>query len=430
MQTARSAPAADAQLTSVAEPGSEALFLFASAKLTEAVQLFSQHPDLRLVPVVDGERQPVGAVFEKDLRRLLFNPYGHALMQNPSAGLTLEQFVRPCPSADIDEPLGQVLDSYARGGGREGLLLTRRGRICGFIMNRRLLELAGQRETARADTLARVAQGFEAEAARFSGELGDLARRMRDASTATRARATQSGENAGQVATAANQVQGNVAAMADRCAQVATALDRLHDETNDARAAAEGAASLVRASAERADGLVRAASSIEDVVASIDAIVRQVSTLALNAAIEAARAGEAGVGFAVVAKEVRALANQTRAAAGSISAHAQAIHGAARLVSAGHGSMEDVIDRMGRIARSVDSTVAEQKQVTRHVAQVASEAALANEEICAGIEGISDNARSAGIASGEMEERAMALWTSADRLQTRVAAFTGQMQAA
>jgi methyl-accepting chemotaxis protein len=132
----------------------------------------------------------------------------------------------------------------------------------------------------------------------------------------------------------------------------------------------------------------------------------------------------------VVAKEVRALANQTRAAAGSISAHAQAIHGAARLVSAGHGSMEDVIDRMGRIARSVDSTVAEQKQVTRHVAQVASEAALANEEICAGIEGISDNARSAGIASGEMEERAMALWTNAERLQTRVAAFTGQMQAA
>jgi methyl-accepting chemotaxis protein len=422
--------AAGAPLSSVAEPGSERLFLFASARLTVAVEIFSHNPDLRLVPVIDAERRPVGAVFEKDLRRLLFNPYGHALMQNPSAGLELTQFVRPCPSVEVDQPLGQVLDSYARGGGREGLLLTRRGRLCGFILNRRLLELAGQREGARADTLGRIAQGFESEAARFAEELGELARRLRDASTATRTRATQSGENAGQVATAANQVQGNVAAMADRCAEVAAALDRLHEETNDARSAAEGAASLVRASAERADGLVRAASSIEEVVATIENIVRKVSMLAMNATIEAARAGEAGLGFAVVAKEVRALANQTRQAAGSISAHAQAIHGAARLVSTGHGSMEDVIERIGKIARSVDATVAEQKRVTREVAQVASEAAAANEEICAGIQGISDNARSAGVASGEMEKRATALWDRAERLQTRVATFTGQVQAA
>jgi methyl-accepting chemotaxis protein len=60
--------------------------------------------------------------------------------------------------------------------------------------------------------------------------------------------------------------------------------------------------------------LVEKSATIEQVVATIQAIANQTNLLALNAAIESSRAGEAGKGFAVVASEVRKLAEQTAAA--------------------------------------------------------------------------------------------------------------------
>lgn len=59
-------------------------------------------------------------------------------------------------------------------------------------------------------------------------------------------------------------------------------------------------------------------SSIKQVTSAINEISEQTSLLALNAAIEAARAGEAGKGFAIVADEITALANQTKASSGKI----------------------------------------------------------------------------------------------------------------
>lgn len=414
----------------MAEPDGERLFLFEHAQLVEAVEIFSLNPDLRLIPVVDTRRHPVGAVFEKDLRRLMFNPYGHALMRNPSVGLELGAFVRPCPAVDVDSPLVQVVETYARADAREGLLLTRDGKLCGFIMNRRLLELVGRREGERANLLAEAAKSFEAEAIEFADDLAAMAHRLREASTATRARANRTGEHAGQVAAAAGQVKDNIVGMAERCTEVAEALDRLHGETEAAREAAEGAVTLVRQSAARADGLVTTASSIEDVVQVIETIVAKVTMLALNATIEAARAGEAGLGFAVVAKEVQLLAQQTRHAAGSIADHAQVIYGAARQVATGHDGMEDMIARMDSIAQSVDATVAAQKYVTRHVAGAAGEAAEANSEIYDRLQGIGDNAGAASDSAGDMERRAIELSESATRLRTRVSHFTEAVRAA
>ena len=72
--------------------------------------------------------------------------------------------------------------------------------------------------------------------------------------------------------------------------------------------------SLAEEAAARVDRLDAASEQIGEIVGTIEKIAQHTSLLAVNASIEAARAGEAGRGFAIVAGEVKGLADQTAVA--------------------------------------------------------------------------------------------------------------------
>ena len=84
---------------------------------------------------------------------------------------------------------------------------------------------------------------------------------------------------------------------------------------NEARTAAEQGAAQMRRLTEAMDAMHSSGDDVTRIIKTIDEIAFQTNILALNAAIEAARAGEAGSGFAVVAEEVRSLAQRSAQAA-------------------------------------------------------------------------------------------------------------------
>ena len=419
------------------EPGSGQLAVSIRASTASAIEMFQAHPDIRLLPVIDDHGAPLGAIFEKDVRRILFNPYGHALLSNPAFGGTLGERVRPCPMADLATSVPDLLEIYAEAGGREGMILTHGGRLFGVIVNQALVRAAGLHEIEQmrrqAERLARVDRAsslFEAETASMAETLGALAHAIdsRAHDTAQRARANHA--RAATVASAAVQTGDSMAMVADRSRSLADALDRLHRDTDRAKIAAQEAVGQVAAGSARATELVHTARSIETVLSLIRSLVSKTGLLAINATIEAARAGEAGRGFAVVASEVRSLASQTRAAAEEIAGHIADVHAAIDGVVAGHAGIETVIATVDAIAQSVDQTVAAQQAVTVGIAEGAGQAATASAEIRDNIGEISRSVQEAAVGSIEMQRTAGGLSDAATRLTGRVAAFVKEMREA
>jgi methyl-accepting chemotaxis protein len=212
------------------------------------------------------------------------------------------------------------------------------------------------RLSASVDSQHREALEVAAVASQLTEAARELHTRSRTASAAARALSVQLGDQqrvgreAGGATRGARDDAHHAAAHAESLSSRAVAMDEAAGQ-GDA-AVAEAADTLtriadgVRRSAERVEALDPASGRVQDAVQTIGRIARRTNLLALNAGIEAARANEHGVGFAVVAEEIRALAHESAQAAASI----------ASTVAAVRAEIDAAVQEMRSTARLVDDT--------------------------------------------------------------------------
>lgn len=111
--------------------------------------------------------------------------------------------------------------------------------------------------------------------------------------------------------------------------------------------------------------------SIGDIVKVIDRIAEQTNLLALNAAIEAARAGEHGRGFAVVASEIRKLADGSVQATKEIAAH----------IASTQGVISEVVGAMERLTERVEASVGSTNSASGALQEIVSAVLASNQQI-------------------------------------------------
>jgi methyl-accepting chemotaxis protein len=186
------------------------------------------------------------------------------------------------------------------------------------------------------------------------------------------------------------QVSNNAEASAEAARRALDAAEQGNRSVRDTLEGMQRIRASVQATAKRIKALGDRSLEISEIVNVINDITEQTNLLALNAAIEAARAGEAGRGFAVVADEVRKLAEHSRAATKDIAALIKAIQAETNdaVVVMEEGTKEVEIgaklaDQAGRALDAISSVV-------RQSAELVQEISLASKQQVRGTEGVAN----------------------------------------
>jgi len=409
----------------------------ATANLREVIARFRDRPDLEALPVLDDESRPLGVVLERDIRRLLLNPFGHALLSNHSLYRRLDSFISHVPLAEIDMGLGHLFALISGEGGHDALILTEHGRFRGTLSGRVLLRMAAEREAtlsagraARLRRIGKASEAMRAEAELMSRGMADASERLEVAARTMSRRAGDAGAKGLSVMAAATQAADNVGAIADEGRTLVEALDKLGSEVGLARASTARVGEMIEESGMRARQLNDATREIGEVVGTIDGIARRINLLALNATIEAARAGEAGRGFAVVAAEVKSLAQQTRESARRIAGRIMGVRSGADQVAAGQAGIEAAIAALDGLSSSIDEAVTRNQAAGTRISDNVRDAAGANSHIREQAAEISATASEAAAGSHAMIEVARSLSVGADHLQQRLGRFLEEIEPA
>ncbi len=315
---------------------------------------------------------------------------------------------------------GAALEYAAKGEYFRSINMT--GMVKGFAIQASIVNEGLASMDQRTKNFAENAGAMGAKIKEVVTSVSSTASQLEDNSRDMGAVASDTSTQSATVAEAAETAYGNVESVAAATEEFTASIGEVSEQVARSSEMGKAAVVKVRDANSTVETLATAADKIGEVVGLINDIAEQTNLLALNATIEAARAGEAGKGFAVVASEVKNLANQTAQATEEIVHQISSMQTATKEAVSAIGGIGESIDEIDETGTAIAGAIEEQNAVVNEISSNIQQAvegvrtvAETIREVASGAE--STNSSVAGIndAAGDLQQRAANLNRDVDQ---------------
>jgi methyl-accepting chemotaxis protein len=290
--------------------------------------------------------------------------------------------------------------------------------------------IAMEAAAAQQVTLNAASDVFRAKLGTLASMLSSGATELRSTAASMSSTATHANQQASTVALAAERASSGVQMVATAAEELTASISEISRQVTESSRATGQAVADTRLTDTIVQSLADGAAKIGRIVELIRKIAEQTNLLALNATIEAARAGEAGKGFAVVASEVKSLAQQTAKATEEIGAQIGQVQSATTEAVVAIKQISITIEEVNVIAATIATAVEEQGAATAEIARNVQQTAASTQDITVNIRGVSQTANDTGAAAIQVLEAANGLSQQAEQLTAEVSSFVTGIQAA
>lgn len=238
-------------------------------------------------------------------------------------------------------------------------------------------------EEEKRKVINELANNFESSVQAIVNEVSETSNKVHQSAKETCEISIQSQQHAVTAEKLSGQSSQNMNTIASSAEELSASITEIDQSAQKSSEVANRAKEQVELTNEKVSDLAETSLKVGEIIDLINSIAEQTNLLALNATIEAARAGEAGKGFAVVASEVKSLANQTAKATEEISEQIKQI--------------QEVSNDTADVVKSITDTIIEVTQYANEISNVTQEQGSATQEI-------SENITFAADASGQVSQ--------------------------